>query len=223
MDWKSILYQYSLHISGNQWDAEDLAQDAWLKLHDALQREPKRQVSKAYLYRIVKHIWIDRMRKAYGHTVPLSTNYEMGEVDFTLLSRELLEQLAERLPRKLSVIVLLADVFSFTVKEIAVILHMRDSAVQVSLSRARRRLKEIAQDPSSANHPSPASYHPANFDALVSAFQNQDPHAIYEAYFGLRHEGIQLTNLISSENRLYFTFSDSDGNMFQAISQANCV
>ena len=223
MDWKSIMYRYSMHISGNQWDAEDLAQDAWLKLHEALQREPKRQVSKAFLYRIVKHTWIDQMRKSHGHTVPWSADYETGDTDFTLLSRELLEQLAERLPRKLSVIVLLADVCSFTAKEIAVILHMRDSAVQVSLSRARRRLREIAQDTSSACRQSPASHQPANFDDLVSAFQNRDPQAIYEAYFGLRHEGIHLTTLTSSRDQLHFTFSDVDGNLFQVISQAKYV
>ncbi len=146
-----------------------------------------------------------------------------GDTDFTLLSRELLEQLAERLPRKLSVIVLLADVFSFTAKEIAVILHMRDSAVQVSLSRARRRLREIAQDTSNACRQSPASHQPANFDDLVSAFQNRDPQAIYEAYFGLRHGRHSFDDSYFVKNQLHFTFSDVDGNLFQVISQAKYV
>lgn len=218
MDWQAILYQYSVHISGDQSEAEDLAQDAWLKLHKALRQEPQRQVSKAFLYRIVKHTWIDRMRKAHHQTVPWSADYETGETDFSLLSRELLEELVARLPQKLAVIVLLADVFSLTAKEIAMILHMRDSAVQVSLSRARKHLKEMAQHSTSAIHHSPTNHQPANFDALVSAFQNRDPHAIYRAYFGLRHEGIQLTNLTSVGDRIHFTFIDMDGNMFQATS-----
>lgn len=45
MDWKPLLYSYSMHMAGSQWDAEDLTQDAWLKLSEALCKEPERPVS----------------------------------------------------------------------------------------------------------------------------------------------------------------------------------
>ncbi|WP_010268385.1 RNA polymerase sigma factor [Paenibacillus senegalensis] len=52
MDWKTIIYQYSLQLTRNRWDAEDLTQEAWLKLMNAIEQKPERTISKAYLYRV---------------------------------------------------------------------------------------------------------------------------------------------------------------------------
>jgi len=48
MDWKTIINQYSLRITGNEWDAYDLAQDASIKLIEALRANPERAVTKAF-------------------------------------------------------------------------------------------------------------------------------------------------------------------------------
>ncbi len=228
MDWKPILFRYSNRIAGNPWDAEDLTQDAWLKLSEALRKKPDRPVTKAFLYRIVKNAWIDRRRKRTIRTVPLIPSDEAGSSDHSLSTRELLETLAERLPPRLAVILLLIDVFDFTAKETAARIGMKDGAVQVALGRARRRLRSMAADSASDRpirpdrpvRPVPGSRQgPVHFDALVDAFRERDPEKMIKAYLGLSREGIRLSRLLQVGGRLHFTFKDSDGNLFQIVQK----
>ncbi|WEK54448.1 MAG: RNA polymerase sigma factor [Candidatus Cohnella colombiensis] len=219
MDWKPILHQYSMHLTRNHWDAEDLTQDAWLKLNEAIRNSPERSITKAFLYRIVKNSWIDLQRKARMTTVPYAQSHEASSLDPLLSSRELLEQLAERLPPKMAVILLLMDVFDFTAKETAGFIGMKEAAAQVYIGRARRKLRELAQNPVLEKTLPNRSGQPVNFDALVDAFQRRDPDQIYKAYIGLNREGIRLTKLQASGSSLHFTFRDFDGNLFHIVSK----
>jgi RNA polymerase sigma-70 factor (ECF subfamily) len=69
MDWKSILFQYSLRITGHRWDAEDLAQDAYLKLMSAIRKDPLRTISSAYLYRIALNAFAERPQRCGFHSI----------------------------------------------------------------------------------------------------------------------------------------------------------
>ncbi|WP_258171067.1 RNA polymerase sigma factor [Paenibacillus sp. R14(2021)] len=218
MDMKSILHRYSLHITKHHWDAEDVTQEAWLKLNEAKRKNPEREITKAYLYRIVKHAWIDMGRKNRLQAVPLHPLYEEVGADASLSSRELLELLAERLPPKMAVILLLMDVFDFTAKETAAYVGMKEAAVQVSLGRARRRMQELAPYAVRDQAVPAAQPIPVHFEALVEAFRRQDPALIHRAFMGLTREGIQLAGLQALGGRLHFTFRDPDGNLFQAVS-----
>lgn len=216
------MFKYSIRITGNRWDAEDLTQDAMVKVIEAVRKNPDRPITRAYLYRIAKNAWIDNQRAQKLRTVPFDGNYEAGAPDSLLSSREMLEQLAERLSPRMCVILLLMDVFDFTAKETAAIIKMREAAVQVSFGRARHRLKKIAHESFEAkpnrvaNTKKEAS---VDFDALVDAFQRCDPDAIYRAYIGLAQEGIQLAQLKRLSGQLHFMFRDPDGNLFSVISK----
>jgi RNA polymerase sigma-70 factor (ECF subfamily) len=78
MDWKSTLLRYSMRIAGNRWDAEDLAQDAALKVMKAVQENPARPVTNAYLYRIALNVWKDKQRKRRVQADPLDPDTEQG-------------------------------------------------------------------------------------------------------------------------------------------------
>jgi RNA polymerase sigma factor (sigma-70 family) len=219
MDWKPLVFQYSLHITGNHWDAEDLTQETMVKLIEAIRRNPDRPVTNAFMYRIARNTWIDGRRARKINTVPLNPLDDAGSDDPSLSSRELLEMLAERLPPVSAVILLLMEVFDFTAKETAEIVNMKEPAVQVSLGRARRKLKKLAQDPYLANKAAKSSALGAvDFDGLVNAFRRRDPEAIYRSYIGLTNEGVQLTELQTRNGRLHFTFRDPDGNFFSIVS-----
>jgi len=145
---------------------------------------------------------------------------EAGISDVSLSTRELLEMLAERLPSRLAVILLLMDVFDFTAKETADLIGMRDGAVQVALGRARRRLRSMAQDVSSGQFvPAFSLPDPIRFDALVDAFRRRDPESMIKAYLGLSRVGIRLSGLRQADGRLHFTFTDPDGNRFQVTQK----
>jgi RNA polymerase sigma factor (sigma-70 family) len=217
MDWKLFLYKYSMHVARNRWDADDLTQDAWLKLNEALLKDPERPVTKAFLYSIVRNAWIDVQRKKRIQTVSIEEEHDAISTDGSLLSRELLEQLAERLPPKMAVILLLMDIFDFKAKETAVFVEMNEATVHVTLGRARRRLKELAQK--SGEQTQAHSVNPVHFDALVDAFHRRNPYDIYRAYLGLNKGGIQLAQLLTSEGQLHFTFRDPDGNLFHVVAK----
>ncbi|MNZ83809.1 hypothetical protein D3C78_1025480 [compost metagenome] len=97
---------------------------------------------------------------------------------------------------------------------------MKEAAVQVTLGRARNKLKQAAQQPlwdkEDVRHASGEK--PVDFDGLVEAFRRRDPEAIYQSYIGLTQQGIQLARLQMARGRLRFTFRDPDGNLFQVIS-----
>ncbi|GIP41292.1 hypothetical protein J31TS4_45720 [Paenibacillus sp. J31TS4] len=217
MDWKEILFKYSIRLTGNRWDAEDLAQDAMIKVIEAVRMNPERPVTKAYLYRIAKTTWIDGQRAQKIRTVPFDGKEEAAAPGSLLSSLELLEQLAERLSPRMCVIILLMDVFDFTAKETAAILKMREAAVQVSVGRARLKLKQLAHESTEAGSiraVKPKKESGVDFHALVDAFRRCDPHAIYRAYIGLAQEGVQLAQLKAVSGHLQFTFRDLDGNLF---------
>ncbi|CAN7653370.1 RNA polymerase sigma factor [Paenibacillus sp. LjRoot56] len=87
MDYKLFLYTYSMHVAGNRWDADDLTQDAWLKLNEALLKDPERPVTKTFLYRIVRNAWIDVQRKKRIQTVSIEAGNDAISTDASLLSR----------------------------------------------------------------------------------------------------------------------------------------
>ncbi|MBB6669555.1 sigma-70 family RNA polymerase sigma factor [Cohnella nanjingensis] len=219
MDWITRLHPYCLRITGNRWDAEDLAQSAAIKVLEAIRRRPDRPLSRAFLYRVAKNAWIDIQRRQRLIVTPLEGAAEFGETDPQLSSRELLEQLAERLPPKKAVILLLMDVFDFTAKETAAYVRMQEAAVQVALGRARQRLRAYAREPeiARARHREPEG--PVHFDALVDAFRRRDPEAIHRAYLGLSRAGAQLALLRETGGSLQFVFRDPDGNRFRVVSR----
>ncbi|WP_042166397.1 RNA polymerase sigma factor [Paenibacillus gorillae] len=232
MDWKTLIAKYSANIAGNRWDAEDLSQEAWLKLTEAIRKEPQRIITKAYVYRVIKHAWIDRQRKNKLRTLPLVQQGDQevqGERDPELSTLELLELLAGRLAPRMGVIFLLMDIFDFTAKETAAYVRMKESTVQVTLGRARARLKMLAEQHSDLQEPEREREKNARktfdggasirIDALVEAFRKRDPEAICRAYIGVNETGLRLSRLQRIGTGLQFLFRDPDGNEFSVIAR----
>jgi RNA polymerase sigma-70 factor (ECF subfamily) len=221
-DNKQLLLRYCLRITGSLWDAEDLLQDALLKLMRALEADPARPVTKAFLYRIAVNSWKDRHKRRRLHEEPLNDRYEdQPSCEDPLRTRELLEQLAHRLSPRSTVILLLSDVFSFTAGETAELLQSSEEAVQVTLSRARTRLKKLARLPEDRLNRAEAEaseWSATAFDQLVDAFRRREPKAICRAYFTLRRQGLQVSRIRHVNGKLHFYFQDPDGNLFMVAS-----
>ncbi len=133
-----LLYNYSLHLTGSKWDAEDLAQEAIIRIHCKRKGNP---MSHAYLQKVAKNLWIDRLRKkseivtdAVSESTHSSLSYEN--------TLALAEQLALRLTMKQCQVFILKECFLYRTKEIAELLQTPETAVKASLHRARRRLEK---------------------------------------------------------------------------------
>ncbi|QGQ99276.1 RNA polymerase sigma factor [Paenibacillus psychroresistens] len=215
------IYRYSLQITANQWEAEDLTQEVLLKLVRAMEIDPSRIITKAYLYRIASNAWKDKLKKDKGHLEigDASLLHIEGE-DGGLSTRELLEVLAHRLSPRAMVILLLMDVFEFTAKETAKFLLAAEGAIQVSLGRARLRLRKLAQQRSMGLETEGTKIqgdHEEQIDlnSLVDAFRRRDTKAICNAYLGLVKQHIKISKLIWINGKLIFFIEDPDGNKFR--------
>ncbi|RKN86024.1 RNA polymerase sigma factor [Paenibacillus ginsengarvi] len=213
--------RYSLKITSNDRECEDLAQDVLLKVHKRMEADPACEISNAYLYKIVLNTWKDKLKKRSLPSEPLDERHlGLPGIDTELSARELLELLAHRLPPRAMVIVLLMDVFDFTAKETAGLLSLAEGAVQVAVGRARLKLKKLAKQPDSA---SPASYQPdgseqLDFESLVEAFRRRNPDAICKSYLSLAKQQIKLSQLSYRDGQLVFYFEDPDGNLIRVTS-----
>jgi RNA polymerase sigma-70 factor (ECF subfamily) len=222
---KISIAKYSAKIAGNRWDAEDLAQEAMVKVIRALESVPDREITNAYLYRIVLNVWRDQHRGKLPDPLPMGDNHHhLSGMDDQLVARELLEELAHRLPPRSMVILLLTDVFGFTAKETARLLAANEGAIQVAAGRARTRLRKLAREAvvnqagCVGSSGSVVRSESVYFDTIVNAFRQKDAKAICDAYFGLQQQGIQIREIAIGQGKLSFLFRDPDGNLFRVIS-----
>lgn len=218
------IYGYCLRITGDRWEAEDLKQDVLLKLYRAIEKNASRNISNAYVYRIALNAWRDKMRKhgSTRHELFDPAALDRGEPDLRLETRELLETLAERLSPRALVILLLMDAFGFSARETGEMIGAAEGAVQVTLGRARVRLKKLASrlafDKSGSGpertKAEQADYGQLDFEALVEAFRRRDAKAICLSYRGLVQQQTFVSNVQLVGGKLYFHFTDPDGNRF---------
>lgn len=144
---QSILNRYCLSLTHSKWDAEDLAQDTWLKaLGDSKSLE--HQNPEALLLKIAKNKWIDQSRRKNV----LSRLLKQIEANEIYNNNEpcgielILHALVKNLPPLQRTVFLLRDVFGFSIMEAAEILDTTDGAIKAALYRARQALKFIRDD-----------------------------------------------------------------------------
>jgi RNA polymerase sigma factor (sigma-70 family) len=224
---KKQIYRYCVKITSNKWDAEDLSQDVLIKVLMITERNPGIVLSNAYLYRIAINTWKDKCKKNKNQANRMHENLsDRGEEDGQLVTRELLEVLAHRLSPRAMVIILLIDVFEFTAKETAELLMATEGAVQVTVGRVRKRLKALAKqlslDPMMSEAPNVNDHMDgevqSHFNSIVDAFKKRDPKAICRSYLGLMKQKISIRHIQMINGKLLFSFTDMDGNSFQASS-----
>ncbi len=206
-------------VSGSSWDAEDLAQESLIKVHKALAQSSDRKITKAYLYRIARTTWIDMYRKQNRkHILQADAGEHQEYHDHQLLVRESLELLACQLTAHQTVLIILVDVFFYTAKEAAQLIHSTEGAVKEALKRARKRLnsfsvKQDIQDESTKESQQQTRQSFAWIEQLLHGFQSANPYAIANAYLSIRSQNILLRNVQRSGETLFFTFRDPDGHL----------
>lgn len=137
------LKYFCLNMTGNSWDAEDLAHDSMVKALKFCQKDPsgKRQASFPLLTTIARNHWVDQLRKrsreSIGQTVEApSTEKSLEQVMSGL------DTLMERLTPKQLLVFVLKEIFEYRLSDIAKLIDMNETAVKSLLHRARRTLDE---------------------------------------------------------------------------------
>jgi len=142
------MFALAYRITGNRADAEEIVQDAFLRLHDAAPGDEVRSL-KAYLTTITARLSFNRLRDQRARREsyvgewlpePLVTEVEPGidpgDVSFALVA------VLERLSPLERVVFVLRNAFDFTFREIAPVVGRDAVTCRKIFSRARARVRE---------------------------------------------------------------------------------
>lgn len=145
---RPAMFALAYRITGNRADAEEIAQDAFVRLHDARPKDAVRSL-KAYLATVTARLSLNRLRdrNARRETYvgewlpePLLTEGEPGiraeDVSFALLV------VLERLSPLERVVFVLHSAFDLTFEEIAPVVRRDAAGCRKIFSRARARMLE---------------------------------------------------------------------------------
>jgi len=150
---KEHVYSYAYSFLKNEMDAEDIAQEVWIRVWDNLELFDWSK-AKGWILRTTHNLAIDFLRSkkrkdafvniTEAETVP-DFRYEtkpdkLSENSSLSIS---IENAISLLPDKLKSVFVLYEIEKYKYKEIAEILEMPINSVKVNLMRARKELQKI--------------------------------------------------------------------------------
>jgi RNA polymerase sigma-70 factor, ECF subfamily len=140
------VYSLAYRLVGDHSDAEDVAQEAYLRMYRGLAGFREEARFETWMYRIVANCAMTVLRKR-GRFGLLASDEEMDipvpdRAAERATLRDELERALAQLPEGQRVAVLLKDVYDLSVREISEELGLEEGAVKVRLHRARKRLAQ---------------------------------------------------------------------------------
>lgn len=145
-------YTLAFRLTGNEEDARDVVQEAYLRAWRGLKRFREEAQFTTWLYRITANCVSSQLVRSSRHrheelvdSTPLVD--ERPEIDpearaHATLLRDRVSEALQHLPPKLRAVVVLRDVYDLPHEAIAAELGITEAAAKVRLHRARRRLRE---------------------------------------------------------------------------------
>ncbi len=146
------IYQVAYRITGNRHDAEDAAQEAFVKAFRGLRQYRGEATFETWLYRIATNAAIDLVRRR--PPAPASSLDEAAGVVTDSLETDMerheihrrVQWALQTLSPEHRAIVILRDLRGFSYDEIACILRVPPGTVRSRLSRAREALRPLLKD-----------------------------------------------------------------------------
>jgi len=153
------LYSTALRMTRNELDAEDLTQDVYVRAYRFFHRFEKDTNFKAWIFKILTNTYINEYRKkqkqplhvrlekvehSYDNQRKDTRDYvfeSLDELDYESLFDDEIKLALEQLPDEFRIVILLADINSFSYKEIAKVIGCPIGTVMSRLSRGRRQLQ----------------------------------------------------------------------------------
>jgi RNA polymerase sigma-70 factor (ECF subfamily) len=142
------MYQLARRLLVSQEEAADAVQETMARLWEKRDKLVDVNNKEAYAMQMVKNYALDRLKsKQASHLSIVHSNYESGDRD----AQEELESAAQvimvqkminALPDNYKTVLQLRDIQEFDFEAIEQIMDMKSTAVRVTLSRARKMLKE---------------------------------------------------------------------------------
>ena len=151
-DSSALAFRVAPGVLRNRDDAEDVAQEAFLRAYQSFSRLRDRERFRAWLVRITWRLALDRIRAARRReareTAVMVQELISPErtVEDVRASREFEQRLAralDELPEKLRVVVLLGAIEGLDTREVGRLLDLPEGTVKSRLFHARKKLAEM--------------------------------------------------------------------------------
>jgi RNA polymerase sigma-70 factor (ECF subfamily) len=157
-EYESTVYNLALRMAGDPFDAADLTQDAFLRIHRHLGKFRGRSSLKTWIFRVALNHCRSRLGRRRLPTRSLEP--EEGELapqipdprrtpEERALARDEGRRVAAalaRIPIQFREAVVLRDLQELTYEEIAEVLGVRIGTVRSRIARGRRRLREVLEE-----------------------------------------------------------------------------
>jgi RNA polymerase sigma-70 factor (ECF subfamily) len=145
--------RFILRMVGDAWAAEDLTQDAFIKVKKNLNGLKDDLKLRPWIFRIARNRCLDYFRSQSTQRGNKEAPYGIGEAVEPVAQAGLeqhemskcVQDKIQLLPEPLRVVMVLSDTLEFSHREIADILEITVGNVKVRLHRARKSLKEILE------------------------------------------------------------------------------
>ncbi len=148
MPFKDKLYRMAKRLLVSREEAEDATQEILLKLWAKSEAIGQYKSVEAFAMTMTKNFCLDRLKsKQAGNLKLVHSNYRDENVSVqrqleTEDSLSWVERIMEELPEQQKMVVQLRDIENYEFDEIAQMLDMKPTAVRVTLSRARKAVRE---------------------------------------------------------------------------------
>jgi RNA polymerase sigma factor (sigma-70 family) len=145
------LYRFASGILKDSHEAEDVVQDIFLKLWNMRDRMEEIKNINAFTYKMTRNICLDKLkgrRMQYydtaGRGIPEPEVNDPNPESLVEMkdSSERIKNLISNLPEQQKSVIHMRDVDGYSYEEISEIMDMEINAIRVTLSRARRSVRE---------------------------------------------------------------------------------
>lgn len=133
---------------GNRDEADDIAQDTFVKAYLAVDKHEAQGKDVAWLYRIAYNTFLDANRTQCP-MLPIETFKDKPDITFAAdraYRYQMLYMVLDKLPPKERYAILLFYIKGYSIREIADIVEVSEDAVKQQLSRGRNKLKTLLRD-----------------------------------------------------------------------------
>jgi RNA polymerase sigma factor (sigma-70 family) len=152
---KTMAYNIAYRILKSREDAEEIAQDSFLKAYHSLKEFKRESKFSTWLFRIIYNNSISRIRKkkldihsyddeAFEWMEPVETSRELEKMH-QLEQKKYVNEALNKLPGEDATVVSLFYMNESSVEEISEVTGLSQSNVKVKLYRARKKLYEELQ------------------------------------------------------------------------------
>jgi RNA polymerase sigma-70 factor, ECF subfamily len=147
----TLAFRVAYGVLRHRQDAEDVAQEAFVKAHQNFRQLRDRDRFRAWLVRLTWRLAIDRQRGERRRAAREHADQDAGHVpsvESAFVSNERAAQLwqaIDALPEKLRVVVILAGIQEHDLRDVARLLDLPEGTVKSRMFLARQRLKEHLQ------------------------------------------------------------------------------